>query len=210
LYVTTSSPGGTTERILDLQNVGSNTPSNIIPSHWLPDGRLVFFQATMNNAYGILMTSIGQKSPMTILDTPYNELQAALSPNGQWMAYSSDQSGQYEIYVQDFPAGKQRTVVSTKGGQQPQWRSDSRELYYIQTDGSLMQVSVGPGERFDASAPTALFKTEIPTILNPYRMDYVPAADGKRFLMKVPIEETPPAITIVLDWPALLKAETRK
>jgi serine/threonine protein kinase len=210
LYLTTSSPGGPTELILGLQDVGSDTRSNIIPSYWSRDGRLVFSQATMNNGYGISMMAVGQKNPQTILETPYNEHQAAVSPNGKWMAYASDQSGHYEIYVQDFPTGKQHTVVSTKGGQQPQWRGDGRELYYVQTDGTLMQVSVRPGERFDASAPTALFKTEIPTILNPYRMDYVPAADGQRFLMKVPVKETPPAITIVLNWPALLKAETRR
>lgn len=66
-----------------------------------------------------------------------------------------------------------------------------RELYYVQTDGALMQISVRLEERFNASAPTVLFKTEIPTFLNPYRMDYVPAADGHRFLMKVPVKENP-------------------
>jgi hypothetical protein len=116
-----------------------------------------------------------------------------------------DQSGHYEIYVQDFPAGTQRKVVSTAGGMQPQWRSDGRELYYIQPDGSLMQVAVKAGERFEFAAPTTLFKTVIPSMLNPYRMDYVPAADGQRFLMKVPVKETTPAITVVLNWPALLK-----
>ena len=120
------------------------------------------------------------------------------------MAYASDQSGRYEIYVQDFPDGKQRTLVSTDGGQQPQWRGDGRELYYLQFDGSLMEVPVKMGERFDAGAPTALFKTSIPTILNQFRMDYVAAADGQRFLMKVPVKATAPAITVVVNWPGLL------
>jgi eukaryotic-like serine/threonine-protein kinase len=122
-----------------------------------------------------------------MLDTQqYNELQAAVSPGGRWMAYASDQSGPYEICVQDFPAGTRRTLVSTAGGKQPQSRSDGRELYYIQPDGSLMQVAVKAAERLEVAAPTALFKTAIPSMLNPYRMDYVPAADGQRFLMKVP------------------------
>lgn len=83
------------------------------------------------------------------------------------MAYASDQSGPYEIYVQYFPAGSQRTIVSTAGGMQPQWRGDGREPYYIQTDGSFMQVEVKPGHRFDNVAPKALFKTEISTMVNP-------------------------------------------
>ena len=120
------------------------------------------------------------------------------------MAYTSDQSGHNEIYVQDYPAGTQRTLVSTNGGMQPQWRGDGRELYYIQPDGMFMQVAVRAGARVDPAAPMPLFKTAIPTMLNPYRMDYVPAADGQRFLMKVPVNEPPPAITVVSNWPALL------
>ena len=72
-----------------------------------------------------------------------------------------------------------------------------------------MQVAVKAGERFDAAAPTALFTTTIPTMLNPYRMDYVPAADGQRFLMKVPVKETQPSITVVLNWPALLNRPSK-
>ncbi len=205
LYLTTSSPGGTTRRIYGLEEAGRKTPSNATPCYWSSDGQVVFSQSTMDAGYGIWTSSIEQKNPKPILDTQqYNELQAAVSPGGRWMAYTSDQSGRYEIYVQDFPAGTQRTLVSTAGGMQPRWRGDGRELYYIQPDGSLMQVAVKAGERFDGTAPTALFKTAIPPLLNPYRMDYVPAADGQRFLMKVPVKETPPAITVVLNWPELL------
>ena len=211
LYVTTSSPGGTTQRILSSEDAGPDPPSNVIPSCWLPDGQVVFFQATMDAGYGIWTSSVEHKNPKAILDTKFNEVQPAVSPDGRRMAYASDQSGRYEIYVQDFPAGGQRTLVSTNGGMQPRWRGDGRELYYIQADSSLMRVAVPAGERFDPAAPTTLFKTAIPPMLNPYRMDYVPAADGQRFLMKVPVKETPPAITVVLNWPALLnRTETSK
>jgi hypothetical protein len=125
------------------------------------------------------------------------------------MAYTSDQSGRYEVYVQDFPAGSQRKLVSTNGGMQPQWRGDGRELYYIQADGTFMQVAVKGGAQFDPAAPIPLFKTAIPTMLNPYRMDYVAAADGQRFLMKVPVNEPPPAITVIINWPGLLNKAAR-
>ena len=204
LYLTTSSPGGTTRRIYGIEDAGLNTPSNAMPHFWTADGQVVFSQATMDAGYGIWTTSVDHKNPKAILDTQHNELQAAVSRDGRWMAYTSDQSGRNEVYVQDFPAGTQRTLVSTNGGMQPQWRGDGRELYYVQADGTLMQVAIRGGARFDAAAPTPLFKTAIPTMLNAYRMDYVPAADGQRFLMKVPVRDTAPSITVVLNWPSLL------
>ena len=104
-----------------------------------------------------------------------------------------DQSGRYEIYVQEFNTGAQRTLVSTQGGMQPRWRADGRELFYVQLDGSLMRVAFEAGASLRAAAPVPLFKTPIPPVLNPYRMDYVVAADGQRFLMKVPLRSAEPA-----------------
>jgi eukaryotic-like serine/threonine-protein kinase len=205
LYLTSASPGGAVKKFFALDDAGSRTISNAIPTYWPPSGDVLFYVATADAGYGIWTKAVEQGSPRVILDTKDNELHPAVSPDGRWMAYASDQSGRYEIYVQDFPGGAQQTVVSTNGGMQPQWRGDGRELYYIQADGSLMQVTVRAGERFDSATPTALFKTDIPTVLNPYRMDYVPARDGQRFLMKVPVNEAPSAITVVLNWPALLQ-----
>jgi serine/threonine protein kinase/Tol biopolymer transport system component len=204
LFLTTSSPGGTTRRIYGFEDAPSAVYSNVVPYYWSPDGQVVFSQATIDAGYGIWISSIDRKNPKKILDTRHNELHAAISPDGRWMAYASDLSGRYEIYVQDFPAGVHRTPVSTGGGMQPQWRRDGRELYYVRADGMLMQVSVTPGTPFDAAAPTALFQTAFPTVLNPYRTDYSAAPDGQRFLMKVPIKQPPPSITVVLNWPALL------
>ncbi len=211
LYLTSSSPGGTTKRILALEDTGRNTASNAIPCFWTADGQVVFYMSTLEAGYGIWTSSIEKKEPKPLVDTQYNEVQAALSPDGRWMAFASDLSGRFEIYVQDFPAGAARTLVSANGGMQPRWRGDGRELYFLQGDGSLMEVAVKSGPRFDASAPALLFKTELPASVNPQRLDYVPAADGRRFLMKLPVQRTPPAITVVLNWPSLLtKTETSK
>jgi Tol biopolymer transport system component len=205
LYRTTASPGGPVERILSLQDTSASDPrTNAIPTSWSRDGQVVFYQATAGAGYGIWATAVDGKDPKPILETRHNELQPALSTDGRWMAYASDQSGQYEIYVQEFPTGTQRTV-SIGGGMQPQWRRDGRELFYLAPDGSLMHVSVNAGERFTATAPKVLFKTLIPPVLNPYRMDYVPASDGQRFLMKVPLNREAPVITVILNWPALLE-----
>jgi len=206
LYVTSASPGGMTQLVYGINdNPASGNPSNVVPCDWLPDGQVVFYQATLRAGYGIWIKSLTQKNPRALLDTPYNEVQAAISPDGAWMAYASDLSGRYEVYVQDFPAGANRTLVSTHGGMQPRWGERGRELYYLQADGTLMQVAVQTGQRFNGAAPKPLFKTTIPNTVNPYRTDYVPTADGQRFLMKVPVKEPAPVITVVVNWPALLK-----
>jgi Tol biopolymer transport system component len=191
LYRTSASPGGSAELILGAADTAGVVRSNLKASQWLPDGRILFWHATPEAGYGIWSVSSTGDDPRRILETPKNELQAAVSADGHLMAFVSDQSGQYEVYVQDFPAGKQREVISKNGGTQPQWRGDGRELYYLAADGSIMQV--------------ALFKTTSPSAFNPYRNDFVPAADGKRFLIKVPVSREAPAITVVLNWPALLK-----
>ncbi|MDO8678050.1 MAG: hypothetical protein Q7R30_05740 [Acidobacteriota bacterium] len=131
-----------------------------------------------------------------------------MSPDSRWIAYASDESGKYEIYVQSFPdlGIAQKTTVSTGGGSQPRWSKDGRELFYLRSDGMLMAVAVRTQPAFEPGAVTPLFKTALSTNMNAYRMDYVPAADGRRFLMKAPIEgTTPPSITVVLNWTALLK-----
>lgn len=209
LFTTSSSPGGATRKIYGYEDVRPELPSNIVPYDWSPDGQVVFSQSTISAGYGIWTTSIERKNARKIIDTQHNELHAAVSPDGRWLAYASDLSGRYEIYVRALRDGTEERLVSTGGGMQPRWRGNGRELFYVRADGMLMQVSVSSGARFDAAAPTALFQTGFPTVLNPYRTDYVPASDGQRFLMKVPVKQAPPSIMVVLNWPALLSTTAR-
>jgi Tol biopolymer transport system component len=149
----------------------------------------------------------GDRKPIAVARTQASEVQGVVSTDGRWIAYASDESGTFEIYVQSFPDAStaQKTIVSTGGGLQPRWSKDGRELFYLRSDGMLMSVAVQTRPTFEPGAVTPLFKTRLPTSLNAYRMDYVPAGDGKRFLMKIPVEgATPPSITVVLNWPALL------
>ena len=206
LYEMAITPGAPSRIVLGMQDRWSKQlPSNLIPSAWLKDGRVLFYQANVDSGYGIWTTTVDQPRPQPVVDSQYNELHPAPSADGRWLAYASDQSGRYEIYVQEFNTGAQRTLVSTQGGMQPRWRADGRELFYVQLDGSMMRVAIEPGARLGAAAPAPLFKTPIPPVLNPYRMDYVVTADGQRFLMKVPLKSAEPSITVVVNWPALLK-----
>ena len=205
MYETAITPGAPSRLLVgNVLRDPRTLPTNLIPCQWLKDGRLVFYQANVANGYGIWITPSDQPRPQPLVDSPFNELYPAVSPDGRWLAYMSDQSGRYEIYVQEFASGAQRTLISTQGGMQPRWSANGRELFYVQFDGSLMRAAIDSGARLKTVAPSVLFKTPIAPVLNPYRMDYVPAADG-RFLIKVPLKSAPSAITVVVNWPALLK-----
>ena len=92
------------------------------------------------------------------LHTEANEAAAALSPDGQWLAYTSDESGNYAIYLQSFPAGDGKRMISTGGGIGPQWRSDGKELHYHALDGKLMAAQVTRDTSLEVGTPVALFE----------------------------------------------------
>jgi hypothetical protein len=107
--------------------------------------------------------------------------------------------------VQAFPTPARRIQVSTTGGAQPRWRPDGNELFYLAMDGSLMSVSVKAGDTFTAGTPRVLF----PTRLDPrsLRQRYSVSPDGERFLFQAPVETAKDAMTVVLNWPALLREQ---
>jgi hypothetical protein len=140
------------------------------------------------------------------LQTEFTEMHGSLSPNGRFIAYTSDQSGRFEVYVQTFSDRTGRWQISAKGGSEPTWRRDGKELFYVAADRQMMSVQVDMDAIFDAGVPRALFPTHIPALSTPYRSNYVPAADGQRFLVNTVVEGSDaPPITVVLDWMAALK-----
>jgi hypothetical protein len=118
------------------------------------------------------------------------------------MAYASDESGGYEVYVQSFPGGGGKRQVSTKGGVGPHWRRDGKELFYYSSDGKLMSVEVKTGASFEASVPRALFEFRSGNglvVVAPYAV----SADGQRFLLNTVVDESGSApLTVVLNWAA--------
>ncbi|HYF35694.1 MAG TPA: hypothetical protein VD994_10420, partial [Prosthecobacter sp.] len=142
---------------------------------------------------------------VTYLGGRADETQAQFSPDGRWVAYTSTESGRPEVYVQPFPATGAKWQVSTAGGEQPRWRRDGRELFYLSADRKLMAVEVnGSSDTFQVGVPRLLFEPRVSSISGDSPYDV--AADGKRFLVKVPVEETAPApATVLLNWTADLK-----
>ena len=149
----------------------------------------------------------GERKLNPLVATPFNEVQGRFSPDGRWVAYASDESGKFEVYVRPFPAANGQWRISVAGAMQPEWRRDGQELFYISSDGKLMAVPVTTeGAAFNAGAPRALFDVEVPEASQPYPGHYTVSADGQRFLVNTLIDQpTRPALTVVLNWAAELK-----
>ncbi|MDQ3820282.1 MAG: hypothetical protein M3362_21730, partial [Acidobacteriota bacterium] len=108
----------------------------------------------------------GERREYLLSNSPFNEQCPQLSPDGRWLAYTSDETGDYEIYVQSFSAdgklGADKKRVSTTGGTYPVWRRDGSELFFVAADGQMMSSSVKTGgTEFEFAAPKALFKTRM-------------------------------------------------
>jgi hypothetical protein len=149
----------------------------------------------------------GERKASVFLSTPFNEVQGRFSPNGRWMAYASDESGRFEVYVRPFPAASGQTLISIAGGMQPEWRRDGKELFYISTDGKLTAVPVTTdGDMFTAGTPRALFDVDVPEPSAPYPSDYAVTADGQRFFVNTVVDQpTRPALTVILNWTAEIR-----
>jgi hypothetical protein len=144
------------------------------------------------------------RKPVPIVQTTFNEREGQFSPDGKWIAYQSDESGRFEIYVQPFTGPGGKSQISTDGGAQVRWRRDGKELFYIGLDNRLMAVPI----RLDASAmvveasvPVPLFVTRVGgAVMGGDKQQYVVSADGQRFLMNTVVEEAAAPLTVILNW----------
>lgn len=158
--------------------------------------------------------SLGVGGPFPVVQTSFDEFGGQFSPDGRWLAYASNESGRFEIYVRPFPEPGGKWQVSTAGGTQLRWRRDGKELFYVAPDNRLMAVLLGlaaDARAVDVGAPVALFPTRlasgasIGSVGSIATAQYDIAPDG-RFLMNVAVDETTaPPITIVQNWTAGLK-----
>jgi hypothetical protein len=126
------------------------------------------------------------------------------SPGGRLIAYTSNESGRFQVNVQTLPISDKKWQVSTNGGYEPRWRADGREIYYLSEDRKLMAATVGPGPSF--GVPKPLFQTRVTAGVTPNRTHFVPSRDGQRFLVNTQNDDSATAsITVVINWAAGLK-----
>jgi hypothetical protein len=177
----------------------------LVTTDWSPDAANIVYHSageTTGDDIWVLPMSGGSK-PHAFLQTPFNEMQGKLSPDGHWMAYTSDESGMLEVYVRPFPAGAEKWAVSTNGGSEPKWRGDGKELFYLGADRKLMSVPIVAGATLEVGVPKALFETKVGSINPEYRSQYAVSKDGNRFLINtVSAGASSPPITVVLNWTA--------
>jgi len=200
--------GGSTEE----QQV-TQSPRQQYSTDWSRDGRLVLYQETapdgQRDLWVLPVTREGKpepgSKPRAYLQSRFNEFWGRFSPepSPRWVAYQSDETGRNEVFIQSFPEPHGKFQISTGGGQYPQWASNGRELFYVALDNKLVAVSLEISvDSVRPSPPRPLFTMPISENgWSPY--DTTP--DGQKFLVRAVPPQASQALTVIVNWPALLK-----
>ena len=167
---------------------------------WSPHGRsIIVTDNDPNTLEDIWLLNLGDEiAARPLLQTQFNEFGGRISPDGGWLAYTSDESGQNEVYVRAFPEMDNKVQVSANGGSQPVWASNGTELFY-RSPGDMMAVSVTRGETLVLASPKALFSDQF---ANPgiKHTNYDVSRDGKRFLMLQGDARNLTSLNVVFNW----------
>ena len=183
-----------------------------IPTSWSPDGKLLALTSLGESGnYEVRLISVeGDHTPQMFVQGPFNAGAARFSPNGHWVAYVSDESGNNEVYVRPYAEGT-RVQISASGGTQPVWSSNGRELFFRNGD-ELLAVSVTAGATFSAGKPLVLFSRSMQDdssggAYRGFMADYDVANDGRRFVFPKysPRSSNAPRARVILGWSAELK-----
>ena len=187
--------------------IGQTSAARDIPEGWVRDKSTLLYLTIGEAERTLWAASLDGREPPEALVKGFAIDEPRVSPDGRWLAYISDQSGSFEVYVEPFRRPGEKMRVSATGGGQPRWRGDGKELFFLAADGSLMAVAVGTeGAGLTVGLPTALVpaKTLRAALQGPDYDDYDVAASGQRFLVKRGQGLEPPRIHVLLDWPSRL------
>ena len=208
----TTSPGGP-PNIYSQRVRGTGEPERLTTSHgsqnvhdWSADGRFLLYQESVNDPAAPagsdlwILPLAGDRKPFPYLQTPSRENAGQFSPDGKWIAYTSDEQGTSQVYVQSFPVGRGKWQISSQGGDYPRWRRDGKELYYAATDGRLNAVAVQASQAgLDFGAPVPLFRIAVPPRNGPgYPYDIAP--DGRILILAPAPEQGDSSLIVALHW----------
>ena len=194
-----------------LLEAGASAGGNTFPADWSADGRFILYhtrgERTRVDIWALPVAASGRK-PFPVVASEFDDMHGQLSPDGRWLAYRSDISGTYEIYVQslteDLRAGDQRFRISSDGGSQPRFRRDGRELFYLSRRGELMATQVrATATTFTYGTPIPLFKPKTLPLGAEPTYEYDVTKDGQRFVIGTILEgphATPPKPVILIGW----------
>jgi eukaryotic-like serine/threonine-protein kinase len=191
-----NSDGATDEKSIVQSEVGN------FPSDWSRDGKYILYCRGPDLwfvTYPELQSSLFLKAPSVSRNGQF-------SPDGKWVAYASNETGKWEIYVTSFPDARGKWQISSSGGEQPRWRGDGKELFYLSSDGKMMAAPVTTGTHFDAGAPVVLFQSTPRQPVMVYDLFvYDVSRDGQRFLINTQVKQADSApMSVILNWPAKL------
>ena len=199
---------------LYVKNAGGATPEElllksefpVVPADWSSDGKyIVYSEVNPKTKADIWILPVsGERKPFPVVQTPFQEASAQVSPDGRWVAYESTESGTYDVYVQSFPASGNKWKISNTGGYRPQWRRDGQELFYSNIS-TIMSVDI------KAQKPLTQFEAGIPQLAVRARTSgaFGVTPDGQHFLANGREADSAEAstLTVILNWAAALRAK---
>jgi eukaryotic-like serine/threonine-protein kinase len=193
-----NSDGSQEEKLIVQGGFGYNN----FPNDWSRDGKYILYARDPD----LWFATIPELKTTVFLKALSIVRNGQFSPDGRWVAYESNETGRWEIYVTSFPEARGKWQVSSGGGEQPRWRGDGKELFYLSSDAKMMAAPVTTGANFDARTPVALFQATPRQPVPLYDLfAYDVSRDGQRFLILTQVKraETTP-MSIVLNWTAKL------
>jgi eukaryotic-like serine/threonine-protein kinase len=175
------------------------------PEDWSKDGRFIscnVIPARGKRDYEVWVVDTAEQNRVAPFATgALAAVSSRFSPDGRWIAYASNESGRFDVYVRPFPSGAGTWQVSTAGGGSPVWRRDGKELFFVSLDSKIMAVSVEADSKFHAGTPVVLF----PLRASGGTANYDVSHDGQRFLVNSPASDiASPPIDLFVHWTALL------
>ena len=193
--MTTKADGGGSEEMI------AAWPQMMQPTDWSIDGRVLLF-TTRHAKTGLDVWALplaGDRKPWPLLQTPFDESDAHVSPDGRWVAYVSNESGLDQIYVRSFPEAEGRFQISVTGGAHPRWRRDGRELIFVAPDGMLTAVDAMHDSTFRSGNPEPLLRL-------PDATAFTMGPGGEQFLVLVPNDDASHSLHVVINWKTELDA----
>jgi Tol biopolymer transport system component len=206
LYQRNAVAGGNDELLMtpEVARTTGVEVSTLVPTDWSSDGRLALAVGLPADIW--LLTMSDPTRPVRVVDSAGDQLHGNFSPEGSFLAYTSNETGRFEVVAKSLDRLARQWPVSVNGGYEPRWRADGRELYYLGDDLTLMAVSVSPDDAVPFGTPRPLFQTQVHAGVSSLRTHYVPNRDGSRFLIyRRSHDVAPSTITVVLNAMTALK-----
>jgi serine/threonine protein kinase len=172
------------------------------PFNWSPGGEYLLYRSVdSKTGYDLwILPMTGNQKPTPVLNSRFDETLGQFSPDGRWIAYQSNKSGRFQVYVQPFPITGAEWPISINGGTQPRWSPDGKQLFFIAPDLKMMSAGIKPtGSAIEVAPPVALFQTRIVNSFSQIKQQYAVAHDG-RFLINTAQESSASPITVILNW----------